>query len=452
MKYKIIILFLIVIYLFISGCSTFLGNNSDEFIKVNGTNFIYNGKPYYFLGTNLWYGCYLGSRGNTGDRDRLIKELDLLKSLGITNLRILAASEKSDIKNSLKPAIQIEPGVCDENLLEGLDFLLNEMKEHEMHAVLFLNNYWEWSGGMSQYNAWVNGGNAVDPEDTTHGWGEFMRLSATFYSNNKANQYFRNYIEKIITRKNKFSDLYYYEDPTIMAWQLANEPRPWGSGEQIDNYYRWVDSTAAFIHSLDPNHLVTTGNEGTRGSLDSEEYYLTAHKSRFIDYMTFHLWVKNWSWYDAKRKDETYNSAKEKATAYINKHIEFAREVGKPITLEEFGIARDFEVYSPLSKTTARDDYFNTVFALVDDSASAGAPIAGTNFWTWGGYGRAQHDDFKWQAGDEFTGDPPQEPQGLNSVFDSDTSTLKIIKKYTEEMNELCKNRINGDSEKRAGF
>jgi len=442
MKKKIAIILSLMTFSLVTGCSTFFTEQTPQFIKVKGTNFMLNDEPYYFLGTNLWNGCYLGSSGETGDRERLIRELDLLKSLGVMNLRILAASEKSEIKNSLKPAIQIEPGVYDENLLEGLDFLLNEMKEREMHAVLFLNNYWEWSGGMSQYNAWVNGGRAVDPEDTTYGWGEFMRLSATFYSNEKANQYFRNYIEKIITRKNKFNDLYYYEDPTIMAWQLANEPRPWGSGEQIDNYYRWVDSTAAFIHSLDPNHLVTTGNEGTRGSLDSEEYYVTAHKSRFIDYMTFHLWVKNWSWYDAKRKEETYNTAKEKAVGYINKHIEFAKEIGKPITLEEFGIARDLENYSPASETATRDDYFTTVFALAYDSAAAGTPIAGTNFWTWGGYGRAQHDDFKWRAGDEFTGDPPQEPQGLNSVFDSDSSTLKIIQKYAEKMNELGKKKM----------
>ena len=400
-----------------------------------------NDEPYYFLGTNLWYGCYLGPAERQAIVKELTRELDLLKSLGVMNLRILAASEKSEIKNSLKPAIQVEPGVYDEGLLEGLDFLLNEMKEREMHAVLFLNNYWEWSGGMSQYNAWVNGSRAVDPEDTTYGWGEFMRLSATFYSNERTNQYFRNYIEKIITRKNKFNDLYYYEDPTIMAWQLANEPRPWGQGEEIKNYYKWVDSTAAFIHSLDPNHLVTTGNEGTMGSLTSEEYYLTAHKSRFIDYLTFHLWIKNWGWYDAKRKDETYNTAKEKAVAYFNQHIEFAKEIGKPITLEEFGIARDLENYSPSSKTATRDDYYNTLFALTYDSAAAGAPIAGTNFWTWGGYGRAQHDDFKWQEGDEFTGDPPQEPQGLNSVFDSDSSTLKIIQNYAERMNELGKRK-----------
>lgn len=429
--------------LLITGCSSFFVNETPEYIKVNRMQFTLGDRPYYFLGTNLWYGCYLGSGGETGDRERLIEELDLLESLGITNLRILAASEKSEIKNSLKPAIQNEPGVYDENLLEGLDFLLNEMKERKMYAVVFLNNYWEWSGGMSQYNAWFGdstfgtGGKAADPEDPDVGWGEFMRLSATFYRNEKANEHFRNYIKKIVTRKNKFNDLYYYEDPTIMAWQLANEPRPWGEPEDVEFYYKWIDTTAAFIHSIDPNHLVTTGNEGTWGSLESEEYYLKAHDSPYIDYVTFHLWAKNWGWFDAKKIGETYPSTKENAIAYLTKHIELARLLNKPITLEEFGMARDFEVYTPGSPTTARDNYFQMIFQLVYDSAAVGAPIAGTNFWTWGGYGRAKHSDFTWRKGDSFLGDPPQEPQGLNSVFNADKSTLEIIKKYAELMNGL---------------
>ena len=60
-----------------------------------------------------------GSSGKTGDRDRLIRELDNLKSLGITNFRVLGASEESYIKNSLQPAIQIKPGVYDQGLLHG---------------------------------------------------------------------------------------------------------------------------------------------------------------------------------------------------------------------------------------------------------------------------------------------------------------------------------------------
>lgn len=426
--------------LFLSGCSIFSVKETREYIKVNGMQFTLSGKPYYFLGTNLWYGCYLGSNGETGDRERLMKELDLLKFLGITNLRILAASEKSDIKNSLRPAIQNEPGVYDENLLEGLDFLLNEMKKRKMYAVIFLNNYWEWSGGMSQYNAWFSdsaGAKAADPKDPNIGWGEFMRLSASFYKNEKANDNFRNFIETIVTRKNKFNDFYYYEDPTIMAWQLANEPRPWGDDEDVEYYYKWVDTTASFIQSIDPNHLVTTGNEGTWGSLNSEEYYLKAHDSPYIDYVTFHLWAKNWGWFNAKKINETYPSTQEKAIAYLNKHIELARKLNKPITLEEFGMARDFEDYSPGSPTTARDNYFRTIFELVFDSAATGAPIAGTNFWTWGGYGRANHPDYIWRKGDSFLGDPPQEPQGLNSIFNADSSTLAVIKKYAGLMNEL---------------
>jgi mannan endo-1,4-beta-mannosidase len=443
MKKNIFILPILIVYFSINGCSTFFVKKSPNFIKVQNSKLILNDKPYYFLGTNLWYGFYLGSPGETGDRERLIKELDLLESLGIRNLRILAASEKSDIKNSLTPAIQIEPDVYDEDLLEGLDFLLDEMGKRNMQAVIFLNNYWEWSGGMAQYNAWTNGEKVADPDNPNLGWNEFMRLSATFYTNEEGNKLFKNYIEKIINRKNTFNDLFYYEDPTIMAWQLANEPRPWGSGKQIEDYYKWIDSTAKFIHSIDPNHLVSTGNEGTMGSLKSNEYYLNAHKSKYIDYLTFHLWVKNWGWYDAKNYNATFDSAKIKAVDYINQHIKLAEELEKPIVLEEFGIGRDLENHSIFSTTKARDNYYSTIYRLVYDSALAGAPIVGTNFWTWGGYGRALHDNFVWAKGDNFTGDPPQEPQGLNSVFNSDTTTLNIMKKNSELMNNLGNEPIN---------
>ena len=36
-----------------------------------------------------------------------------------------------------------------------------------------------------------------------------------------------------------------------------------------------------------------------------------------------------------------------------------------------------------------------------------------------------------------FFGDPPQEPQGLNSVFDTDSSTLELIEKHAQKMKSL---------------
>ena len=45
--------------------------------------------------------------------------------------------------------------------------------------------------------------------------------------------------------------------------------------------------------------------------------------------------------------------------------------------------------------------------------------------------------DRMWRKGDPFTGDPPQDPQGLNSIFDADTSTIRIIREHAFKMLRL---------------
>jgi len=105
----------------LSGCPGFLFHKEPTYVKVKDGKFVLNGKPYYFVGTNMWYGCYIGLEGNKGDRQRLLRELDNLEEKGITNLRILGASEECPIENSVSPAIQSTPGVFNEDVLDGLD-------------------------------------------------------------------------------------------------------------------------------------------------------------------------------------------------------------------------------------------------------------------------------------------------------------------------------------------
>jgi mannan endo-1,4-beta-mannosidase len=426
----------------IEGCTVLpFFRERPDFIKVKGTHFEKDGRPYYYAGTNMWYACYLGSPGETGDRQRLQRELDFLKANGLVNLRILAASEDSYIRRSVKPALQQSPGILDSSLLIGLDYLLAELAERGMHAVLYLNNYWEWSGGMSQYNVWADGGEGVDPEDTSKWWGAFMEFSATFYSNEKANALYRDYVTKIITRKNTITGRYYFEDPTIMAWQLANEPRPGPdspeSARNLPAFYRWLDKTAAYIHSLDSNHLVSTGSEGLAGCLQSEEYFLVSHASPHIDYLTFHLWPMNWGWFDPTKIAATQPITEVKAINYINKHILLARQLQRPIVLEEFGLDRDSGRIAIGTPTTARDRYYNLVCSVLLDSSRAGSPIAGSNFWAWGGEGGGNNPDGMWRFGDPFLGDPPHEPQGRNSIFITDTSTMIIVRSHAFKMMRL---------------
>ncbi len=442
---KLIKLFSAVIFFFfIQGCASLFVTGSPEFIKVNGIHLELSGKPYYFAGANMWYGCYISAEGKTGDRERLIRELDRLQSIGITNLRILGASEKSYFKTEVEPAIQIKPGVYNEDILKGLDFLLMEMHKRNMHAVIYLNNFWNWSGGMAEYNTWSENGKGV--QESGDDYDPVMDYTATFYGNQKAQELYIHYVYSIVTRKNTYTGINYNEDPTIMAWQLANEPRPGRNTFWLDEYYRWIETTAQFIHNIDHNHLVSTGSEGTIGSLQDSTIFFNAHKTKYIDYLTFHLWPKNWGWYNAKESQQTYPSALKKAVNYINDQIELARQLNKPIVMEEFGLPRDSELCQPGSPTNMRDKYFNKILTLVYDSSFSGAPIAGTDFWAWSGEGRSRNSDNVWRPGDPFLGDPPQEPQGLNSIFDVDTSTIKILRDNAFKMNSLDHKFLDKDS------
>jgi mannan endo-1,4-beta-mannosidase len=429
--------------LFASCAGLFRSGGEDDFVKVRGTQFFVDDKPYYFAGANLWYGCYLGSGGETGDRERLNRELDNLKSLGLVNLRILAASEESYLRRSVRPAIQPSPAIYDEALLDGLDYLLAGMAERDMRAVLYLNNYWEWSGGMVAYNAWVNGVEGPDPEKRPEEWPAFMDFAASFYSNDKANQLFREYVRALVTRRNRHNGRIYGEDPTIMAWQLANEPRPGTLGpvgeNNIDAFCRWIDETAAFIHTLDTNHLVSTGSEGTMGTLKSEEHFMRSHQTSHVDYLTFHVWPYNWGWFDPKRLSETLPVAVDSASDYTGVQIALARRLKKPLVMEEFGLGRDSGFTSSGSPTAARDEYFRTILAALFDSARVGSPVAGSNVWAWGGEGRGKGSDMMWHRGDPFVGDPPQEGQGLNSVFDTDSVTLGILREHAFRMLQIGK-------------
>src|SRR5262245_3803287 len=72
--------------------STTARKAAGDFVTVRNGRFEIGGRPYFYIGTNLWYGCYLSDAGVTGGRERLVRELDRLQRIGVTNLRLLAGS------------------------------------------------------------------------------------------------------------------------------------------------------------------------------------------------------------------------------------------------------------------------------------------------------------------------------------------------------------------------
>ncbi|MGE3975869.1 MAG: mannanase [Bdellovibrionales bacterium] len=406
----------------------------DAFVRVSGTQFTLQGKPYQFLGTNFWYGMNLGMN-NMASRARLVRELDRLKILGVTNLRILGMSEgPSNEPWRIIPAAQNTPGQFSEPVLEGLDFLLTEMAKRNMHAVVCLSNFWPWSGGMAQYVKW-NLKNSIPypPPHPGGSWDTYQIYTAQFYSNEAALRQYEAAITKVITRTNTITKKPYKEDPTIMAWQLANEPR----GIQNVLYFnRWINTSAGLIKSMDPNHLVTTGVEGETPNPQSAGLDLIEnHSSRNIDYVTVHIWAQNWGWYDPMNASGTYENAARKMKEYLLVHVQKAKTLGKPLVLEEFGISRDLNSHDPASPTTIRDRYYREVFETVLNEIKKDSPLRGVNFWAWSGEGfPAKPYGGFWKAGDPFTGDPPHETQGWYSVYHTDKSTLDVISEFARKI------------------
>ena len=403
------------------------------FVKVEDGHFVRHGQPYHYVGTNFWYGAILGSEGQGGDRKRLCRELDKMKSLGIDNLRILVGSDgKRGVKTKVEPTLQEAPGVYNDTILAGLDYLLMQMEKRNMVAVLYLNNSWEWSGGYGYYLEQAGMGKAPRPNED--GYPAFMQFVSQYATCEKAHQLFYDYVRFIIGRTNRYTHRRYVDDPAIMSWQIGNEPRAF-SKEALPAFEHWLAEASSLIRSLDSNHLISIGSEGSWGCENDIACYERICADKNVDYCNIHLWPYNWSWARQDHLVEDLGVSCKNTKEYIDQHLDVCARIKKPLVMEEFGYPRDGFSFTPGSSTVGRDGYYQYVFGLVADNAEKGGYFAGCNFWGWGGFAQPMHE--QWQVGDDYTGDPAQEAQGLNSVFVKDASTLKVIRSQVKRMQRI---------------
>jgi len=388
--------------------------SKQQFITTDGTQFIKDGKPYYYVGANYWMGPVLASPGKGGDRDRLAHDLDVLQAAGVNNLRVLVGADENGVNNrSIIPYLQSEPGVLDADLLTGLDYFMAEMNKRGMTAVLYINNGCPWSGGYTYYVKKVTG---IEPPTF---WGpEYPAYASKFIELDAAKELFYSYLAQIVSRTNSITGVAYKDDPAIFSWQIGNEPRAY-SADLHPQFAEFMHHSAEIIREIDQNHMISTGHEGQQGCEGLVDSYETVHADSLYSYLTFHIWPDNWGFKDL------YGDS----FSQLQNHVDLARKLNKPLVVEEFGLLRDlkdgqrcYEISQPVSH---RDEYYKWLFDIVVKSASEGDVIAGANFWAFAGAGRQR--DVIWEDGDDLIGDPPFEPQGMFSVYDCDTTTLEVV-------------------------
>jgi mannan endo-1,4-beta-mannosidase len=159
-----------------------------------------------------------------------------------------------------------------------------------------------------------------------------------FYTNATCQQYYQQYINMLVNRTNFYTGVQYKNDPTIFSWECANEARD-EDDTTGNTIYNWYVNTAAYIRSLDANHMISTGEEGARNIPGSGADYLNngGMGSDFyrnvqipnISFGTIHLYPGSWH-----KKDSWVQT-------YLADRASVAHTTAvKPIVLEEFGEAR----------------------------------------------------------------------------------------------------------------
>jgi mannan endo-1,4-beta-mannosidase len=332
-----------------------------DFVRVSGGKFVVGGKPMRFGGTNTYY---LHQQSHYMIDSALNDAANM--SLGV--VRAWAFADGSG--NGYRP-LQPEPFVYDSEAFDSLDYAIYKAGQLGLRLVLGLTNNWADYGGMQQYVKWFLG----LPDDTT---GDAVNHDK-FYSTPAIQRCYQAYAKYVTHRFNRYTGLRYNEDPTIMTFELANEPRN-RSDKTGRTLLTWITQMSAYLKHLAPRQLVTTGDEGFYGDAANSDYpYSNFEGDRWkdflalptIDYGTVHLYPQGWGENPASKPGTDPVAW---GTTWISSHIADGAALGKPVVLEEFGLAVNASQGIP--DEPARDAGYQAWTGAV--LASGGA---GDQFW-----------------------------------------------------------------------
>eukprot|EP01024_Parvocaulis_polyphysoides_P016920 TRINITY_DN17492_c2_g1_i2.p1 TRINITY_DN17492_c2_g1~~TRINITY_DN17492_c2_g1_i2.p1 ORF type:complete len:409 (+),score=60.32 TRINITY_DN17492_c2_g1_i2:235-1461(+) len=325
----------------ISQCDTYPSPASEEFVKVQGTQFTFRGSPFYFMGMNSYHLTNVEKHLQDQNPEGVDNTFKKARDLGIQVIRLWAFSEN----------IRISPTEWNEDTFKALDSIIDKAQKNNVKLVLALMNYWEQFNGTDSQVAMI--------------YNTIKRKSIEdFYTDEDVKLLYKSQACKIINRVNTITGKRYRDDPTIMAWNLMNEARCTNckGRAQHDGVLggligEWMDEMAAFVKSLDPNHLVTSGSEGFFGRQSSLQVlndnpgswaqctgddFVLIHDSPDIDYAVMHVYPEHKSWNFEKDEPCDMECVLDWLVVYIYAHFQEAQNtLGKPVVIEEFDHGSD---------------------------------------------------------------------------------------------------------------
>jgi mannan endo-1,4-beta-mannosidase len=322
---------------------------NDSFVQRQSDRLVLGNDTFRIVGANIYYFAF------SPEPDQ-IRLLDAASDFGFNVLRIWAFNDFVNLPpNPSVPADThfcfqfLNPGASMPELREGgfglehLDSAIELAGDRGIRLILTLTNHNPDYGGIPQYQRWLG----------------FRDLN-DFYRDAAAKAMFQNWVRGIVTRQNGMTKLSYADDPTILAWEIANEPRCPSDPSGTELLTQWLSDMSGFIRSIAPRQLIAAGEEGFFNRKRAGNNWLFNGSCGVstedilgipnIDFGTFHMYPDRW----AKNQDPvTFGQM------WIQNHIDAARRASKPVILEEYGLPaspKRNDIYEAWLETIEQED------------------------------------------------------------------------------------------------
>ncbi|KAF9052628.1 glycoside hydrolase family 5 protein [Panaeolus papilionaceus] len=236
--------------------------------------FIFNNSVIDFVGTNAYWLSALNS-----DED-IDFTLGNISATGIRVVRTWAFNDVEKIPENGTWFQLVANGTTTvndgPNGLQKLDTVVRLAEKHGLFLILSLTNNWNPRPLLDSSHPLAISARDVTPDTNNTlprntlsndygGMDVYVRefgdatMHDEFYANNKIITIFNNYTTQVVKR--------YVNSPAIFGWELANDPRCNSSIPATNNcntktITQWHSTVAQHVKSVDPNHLVSSGNQG----------------------------------------------------------------------------------------------------------------------------------------------------------------------------------------------
>ena len=211
-----------------------------DFITVSGDQLMEGGKPFRFMSFDIPNLLMIEDNvpfavenpWRLPDRFELTDALATVRQMGGTVVRtyVITVLRPDDAPGT--PRHVIGPGKFNEEAFRSLDQVLQIANEQGVRLIIPLVDNWIWQGGRAEYAGWRG------------------KTKDDFWTDPQVIADFKETIRFILTRTNTLTGVRYCDDKAILCWETGNE---------LSSTPAWTREIAAYIKSLDQNHLVMDG-------------------------------------------------------------------------------------------------------------------------------------------------------------------------------------------------